>query len=191
METPTGMEMREGAKEVTGTWWLFLLTGIAWLLVSVIVLRFDITSVASVGVLLGVVLLVAGVNEFMAMAMRDMGWKWLHGLLGVLFVVGGIWAFVHPIGAFYELASILGFLLIFKGTLDIVSSVIQKELSELWWLSLIVGILELFLGFWASQQYFAPRAALILVWVGFFAIFRGIGEIVLAFELRRANKAMS
>jgi uncharacterized membrane protein HdeD (DUF308 family) len=131
------------------------------------------------------------VNEFMAMAMRDMGWKWLHGLLGVLFVVGGIWAFVHPIGAFYELASILGFLLIFKGTLDIVSSVIQKELSELWWLSLIVGILELFLGFWASQQYFAPRAALILVWVGFFAIFRGIGEIVLAFELRRANKAMS
>jgi uncharacterized membrane protein HdeD (DUF308 family) len=185
------MEMREGAKEVTGTWWLFLLTGIAWLLVSVIVLRFDITSVASVGVLLGVVLLVAGVNEFMAMAMRDMGWKWLHGLLGVLFVVGGIWAFVHPIGAFYELASILGFLLIFKGTLDIVSSVIQKELSELWWLSLIVGILEVFLGFWASQQYFAPRAALILVWVGFFAIFRGIGEIVLAFELRRANKAMS
>jgi uncharacterized membrane protein HdeD (DUF308 family) len=191
METPAGMGMREGAREVTGSWWLFLLTGIAWLLVSVIVLRFNVTSIASVGALLGVILIVAGANEFMIMALRDMGWRWLHGLLGVLFIAGGIWAFVHPIGAFYELASILGFLLILKGTLDVVGSVIQKEVSELWWLSLIVGILELLLGFWASQQMFAPRALLILTWVGFAALFRGIGEIVLAFEMRRANKALS
>jgi uncharacterized membrane protein HdeD (DUF308 family) len=185
------MEIREGAREVTGTWWLFLLTGIAWLLVSVIVLRFDITSIASVGALLGVVLIVAGANEFMAMALRDLGWKWLHGLLGVLFIVGGIWAFVHPLDAFYELAAILGFLLILKGTLDIVGSVMQRGVSEMWALGLVVGILELLLGFWASQQLFAPRAAVILVWVGFAALFRGIGEIVLAFELRRANKVMA
>jgi uncharacterized membrane protein HdeD (DUF308 family) len=191
METPAGMEMREGAREVTGSWWLFLLTGIAWLLVSVIVLRFDITSIASVGALLGVVLIVAGANEFMVMAFRDLGWKWLHGLLGVLFIIGGIWAFVHPLDAFWELASILGFLLVLKGTLDIVGSVIQKAVSELWWLSLIAGILEVLLGFWASQQMFAPRAVLILTWVGFFAIFRGIGEIVLAFEMRRANRALT
>ncbi len=191
METPAGMEMREGAREVTGSWWLFLLTGIAWLLVSVIVLRFDITSIASVGALLGVVLIVAGANEFMVMAFRDLGWKWLHGLLGVLFIIGGIWAFVHPLDAFWELASILGFLLVLKGTLDIVGSVIQKGVSELWWLSLIAGILEVLLGFWASQQMFAPRAVLILTWVGFFAIFRGIGEIVLAFEMRRANRVLT
>ena len=80
-----------------------------------------------------------------------------HGILGVIFILGGIWAFVHPIGAFYELAAILGFLLIFKGTMDIIGSVIQKEVSDLWWLGLIVGVLELLLGFWASQQYFAPR----------------------------------
>jgi uncharacterized membrane protein HdeD (DUF308 family) len=187
METQTRME----ARAASGMWWLFLITGILWLLVSLIVLRFDITSVASVGVLLGAVLIVAGVNEFMTMALRDMGWKWLHGLLGVLFIVGGIWAFVHPIGAFYELASILGFLLIFKGTLDIVGSSIQKDVNDLWWLGLIVGILELLLGFWASQQYFAPRAVLILIWVAFAALFRGIGEIVMAFELRRAGKELA
>jgi uncharacterized membrane protein HdeD (DUF308 family) len=137
------------------------------------------------------VLIVAGANEFMVMAFRDLGWKWLHGLLGVLFIIGGIWAFVHPLDAFWELASILGFLLVLKGTLDIVGSVIQKAVSELWWLSLIAGILEVLLGFWASQQMFAPRAVLILTWVGFFAIFRGIGEIVLAFEMRRANRALT
>jgi uncharacterized membrane protein HdeD (DUF308 family) len=177
-----------GARTASGMWWLFLVTGILWLLISVIVLRFNITSVASVGVLLGVILLFAGVNEFMALGLRDAGWKWMHGLLGVLFIIGGIWAFVHPIGAFYELASILGFLLVLKGTMDVVLSVIQRQVSELWWLGLIVGIFELLLGFWASQQFFAPRAILILTWVGFAAMFRGIGEIVLAFELRRAGR---
>lgn len=191
METPARMEAREVADEATGTWWLFLITGIAWLLLSVIVLRFDISSVAAVGALLGVVFIAAGANEFMVMALREMGWKWLHGILGVIFIVGGIWAFVHPIGAFYELAAILGFLLIFKGTMDIIGSVIQREVSDLWWLGLIVGVLELFLGFWASQQYFAPKATLILVWVGFYALFHGIGEIVMAFELRRVRKALT
>ena len=191
METPARMEARTAVGEASGMWWLFLITGIAWLLLSVIVLRFNITSIAAVGALLGVVFIAAGANEFMVMALRDMGWKWLHGILGVIFIIGGVWAFIHPIDAFYELAAILGFLLIFKGTLDIISSVIRKDINALWWLGLIVGILELFLGFWASQQYFAPRAALILVWVGFFALFRGIGEIVMAFELRRAHKALT
>ncbi|MFL5737151.1 MAG: HdeD family acid-resistance protein [Actinomycetota bacterium] len=185
------MEVRErAAREMTASWWLFLITGVAWLIIAVVVLRFDLTSIASVGALLGVILLIAGVNEFMALGLRDVAWKWLHAALGVLFVIGGIWAFIHPIGAFYELASILGFLLILKGSMDLIGSVMQREVSELWWLGVITGGLEILLGFWASQQFFAPRAILILVWVGFFAIFRGVGEIVLAFEMRHAHKEL-
>ena len=50
-----------------------------------------------------------------------------------------------------------------------------------------VGILEILLGFWAAQQYLPLRGALLLIWVGLFAVFRGISEIVTAFELRRAQ----
>jgi len=185
------MEVRErAAREVTGMWWLFLITGVAWLIIALVVLRFDMTSVASVGVLLGVILLMAGINEFMVLGLRDVAWKWFHGVLAALFAIGGIWAFIHPIGAFYELASILGFLLVLKGAMDLVGSVAQREVSELWWLGVVTGGLEILLGFWASQQFFAPRAILILVWVGFFAIFRGVSEIVLAFEARHAHKEL-
>jgi uncharacterized membrane protein HdeD (DUF308 family) len=59
--------------------------------------------------------------------------------------------------------------------------------GPLWGLGMTVGILEILLGFWASQQLYAPRAALILVWVGFMALFRGIGQLVFAFELRRGE----
>ena len=44
-----------------------------------------------------------------------------------------------------------------------------------------VGVL---LGFWASQQFLSVKGALLLVWVGLFALFRGISEIVIAFEVR-------
>jgi uncharacterized membrane protein HdeD (DUF308 family) len=178
---------RVAMKTATGMWWVFLITGILWFLVSLIVLRFNITSIAAVGALLGVVFLMAGVNEFIIVGSVS-GWKWLHVLLGIIFVAGGIWAFVHPIGAFYELAALLGFLLLFKGSFDIITAVMTKDANDLWWLGLTAGILELLLAFWASQQFFAPRAALILLWVGFMAMFRGIGEIVLAFQLHKAGK---
>ena len=44
-------------------WWIFLLGGIAWLLISWVVLRMNATSIVAVGVLLGVVFLFAGINE--------------------------------------------------------------------------------------------------------------------------------
>jgi uncharacterized membrane protein HdeD (DUF308 family) len=164
--------------------------GVAWLLVSLIVLRFDITSIAAVGALLGVILIMAGANEFARMAAQPR-WKWLHAALGVLFIGGGIWAFIHPADAFYELAAILGFLLLLKGAFDISVAVMTKELNDPWWLGLVVGILEILLAFWASQQLFAPRAALILLWVGFAAMFRGFTGIFLAFEVRRLSRELS
>ena len=110
--------------------------------------------------------------------------------MGVLFIIGGIWSFVHPIGAFYELASVLGFLIVLKGTLDIGVAVATKDQNDIWGLGLLIGLLELALGFWASQQFFAPRAILIITWVGFAALFRGVGEIVMAFHLRGIAKAV-
>jgi hypothetical protein len=53
------MVVRQGAR----FWWVFLLTGIAWLVIAWIVLRLNETSITTVGVLLGVVFIAAGVNE--------------------------------------------------------------------------------------------------------------------------------
>ena len=85
----------------------------------------------------------------------------------------------------------LGLLLILKGAFDIIAAVMTKEVNGLWGLGLAVGIIEVLLGFWASQQYYPARAALIIIWVGLTALFRGIGEIVLAFGLRSEHKALS
>jgi uncharacterized membrane protein HdeD (DUF308 family) len=179
---------RAALARLAGPWWIFLLTGIAWLIISVMVLRFNTTSVTTVGVLMGVLFLLGAFNEFVIASVRS-SWRWAHILMIVLFAVGMIWSFANPINAFWALASILGLLLIFRGTLDIVSSVATKDVNSTWWLGLVAGILEILLGFWASQQLFPARGALLLLWVGLFALFRGLSEIVIAFEVRSRQSA--
>jgi len=75
-------------------------------------------------------------------------------------------------------------LLILQGALVLITSIESRIINSAWWLGLIAGILEISLGFWASQQLVPARAALLIIWVGVFAIFRGITEIVTAFELK-------
>ena len=43
-------DRRAGLWRLAGPWWLLLLTGIAWLIISVIVLRFRMSSITTVGV---------------------------------------------------------------------------------------------------------------------------------------------
>jgi uncharacterized membrane protein HdeD (DUF308 family) len=177
---------RAGLARLAGPWWIFLLTGIAWLILSWIALRFAPASIPTVGILLGFLFLAAMFNEFFIASVLP-GWRWLHVVMGVIFAFGAGWSFAQPYNAFWTLASILGLLLIFRGTLDIITSVSTREVNGAWWLGLAAGILEILLGFWASQQYRPVQGALLLIWIGFFALFRGISEIVIAFELRRAQ----
>jgi uncharacterized membrane protein HdeD (DUF308 family) len=183
-------ELRREAREATGLWWLMLMAGIAWLIISLVILRFDTRSVTTVGVIIGLVFLGGAANELLT-AMVVQSWRWAHVGLAVLFVVGAVWCFVSPDDAFWALASALGFLLVLKGTFDIILAAETRVVNPLWGLGLTAGILEVLLGFWASQQFYPARAALLLIWVGFAAMFRGIGEIATAVQLRQAHKELS
>ena len=163
---------------------MFLVAGIVWFLIAIVVLRLDITSVATVGLLLGAVFLSTAVQEFAIAARRWGGWGIFHIVLGVFFAGGAIWCFVAPLTPSGRSPPRLGLLLIIKGAFDISYAAMSRVINPLWWLGLLTGLLEIGLGFWASQQYVQARAALLLLWVGFYAIFRGISDLVIAFEVR-------
>jgi uncharacterized membrane protein HdeD (DUF308 family) len=188
MITEGRMIVREGARY----WWVFLLTGIAWLVIAWLVLRMDITSLAAVGVLLGVVFLVASVNEVGLGSLMSGGWKILHYVMALIFFIGGLWSLVRPVDSFFALASVLGLILIFYGTFEIARAFSSRDVNPYWWIGLITGILLLLLAFWVSGSdrvyALAQRTYLILFWVGFFALFKGITQIVNAFGIRHAGK---
>ncbi len=177
-------DVRDAAK----AWWLFLVTGCLWFIISLVVLRMNDRSITTVGVILGIVFIIGAFNEFLMMGADSTGWKVLHGILGVLFVLAGIWAFVQPEEAFWALASVLGFLLLFMGLFEIIAAVATKDFNPLWWLGLIAGILFLVLAFWTSQQLVTTKGQLLLFYVGLMAMFRGISQIVFAFGIRHVGK---
>jgi uncharacterized membrane protein HdeD (DUF308 family) len=185
-----GDELRSEAQadlwQMAGPWWVLLLAGIAWLIISVIVLRFTTTSAATIGVLLGVVFLAAMANEFFLAYVR-LHWRWAHVLMGIIFLAAAIWAFVNPVGTFWALASAVGLLLILQGGFVLITSIESRIINSAWWLGVVAGTLEIFAGFWASQQLVTVRAALLIIWVGLLALFNGINQIVLAFELKSAQ----
>ncbi len=170
-------------------WWVFLITGTLWLCLSMIMFRFDITSVKSIGVLAGIVFLTAGVFEFVMVAVvRGGWWKVLNAILGLFLVIGGIYALAHPSDAFIAIASVTGFMFLMVGIMDLI--VAFSDRTDLWWLRMISGFICIGLAFWASGE-FAKSAWLLIVWVGIFAMFRGINHFILAFQLRRLHKELA
>jgi uncharacterized membrane protein HdeD (DUF308 family) len=186
-ETPvTQIEMRAALSEATASWWLFLVAAGVWFVIALVVLRLNLASVATVGVLLGAVFLLSAIEEFFVATVQD-SWVFLRAIAGVLFVFGAVWCFVSPLGAFWSLAIVLGFLLVFKGTLDLIESIAAQGISSVWWFGMIAGVLEIGLGFWASTQVLPERALLLLLWVGLAALFRGFSDIALAFSIKAAD----
>jgi len=169
-------------------WWLLLITGIAWMLVAVILLRFNYSSVSAISILFGIVAIMAGVLEFGVMFMAQGWWKLLNGLLALVFIAAGIVAFIHPGNTFQALAAIFSFFLIFAGTFDIIISISVRREIEVWWLQLIGGIIEVVIGFWAAG-YYGRSAVLLIAWVAVIAIIRGVRDIVLAFRVREVQHA--
>jgi uncharacterized membrane protein HdeD (DUF308 family) len=186
-EPPEAGAIRAGVARLAGPWWVFLVTGIAWLIISMMILRFTTTSAVTIGLLMGIIFLVAMFNEFYIAAVRS-AWRWAHVLMGAVFLIGSIWSFISPLDAFWTLAAAVGLLLILQGALVLITSVENRAINSVWWLGVVAGIIEMAIGFWASQQAVPARAALLIVYVGFLALFRGITEMVLAFELKAAQK---
>ena len=183
----TMFEEREVVREAAGRWWIFLVTGIAWLVFSLLIFRFDMTSVTTIGILFGVLAIIAGLNEFMAIMVSTRGWQITHGILGVIFVIVGIFAFIEPGSAFAALASIIGFFFLFKGIFDITLAFATRGEFDLWWLQLVMGLLEIGLAFWVAGN-FREKAILLIVYTGLLALSKGISELFLAFKLRSLER---
>jgi uncharacterized membrane protein HdeD (DUF308 family) len=178
---------REAAETAARYWWLFIITGVCWLAVSMIIFRFDWTTVLAIGVLFGSIAVVAGVLEIAAGAASSGGWAVLHYLLGAIFLVVGVLSFFTPGGTFVALAALVSFFFVFAGAFDIVTSIATRSEVPFWWLQLVSGVLEVALGFWAAG-YWGRSVVLLVAFVGASTLFRGIAAIVFGFKLLQLHR---
>ncbi len=182
------------AREVARYWWLPLASGIVWLLIAWMVLRLNETSIATVGALIGVVFILAGLTQTGLAALMPGGWKLWHYLMAFIFFLGGLWGFIRPVDTFFALASVLGLILILYGTFEIIQAIAFRAVNPYWWTGLLSGSVLILLAFLVSGSdrvyALAQRSYLILFWVGFFSLFRGFTQIMLAFGIRHAGREL-
>ena len=190
--TPVGPvgQFFEDAASMTRFWWLLLISGAAWIVLSIVILRFDYTTVAAVAVLFGVYCLVAAVNQVMIGAVSSStGWRVAHLLLAALLVAVGVVSLMNLDATFVTLAAIISFYFIFRGCFDIAIAFAGSSVPG-WWVLLICGLIELGLGFWAAGSWNVSVVVLV-AWVAAGALVQGIGEIALAFQIHQGRRGLS
>jgi uncharacterized membrane protein HdeD (DUF308 family) len=180
----TAIEIDNRREPIVGRWWwVLLVTGILWILIGLFVLQAHYDSAVLIGLMVAIWLLFAAVAEFVEAGIVE-SWRWLHVAIGVLFIIGGIAALLSPFQTFTVLAALIGIFLVLKGTFDFVLALLIRHEADLWWMTLILGVLEIVIGIWAVG-YPGRSAALLIVWIGIGAIIRGIAQIVTSFHIRR------
>ncbi len=177
-------------ERIASYWWIELLVGVLWVVIAVVVLKFNNASVTTVGILTGIMFLVFAAEDFL-LALLDRRARWLWAIFGVLLTAGGIVALIHPRSTFAGFADILGFVFLVIGIQWMVQAFAERPINDLWWLTLISGILMTGLAFWVSGQFFLTRAYTLLVFAGIWAMTNGVIAIVRAFQIREVGRSLS
>jgi uncharacterized membrane protein HdeD (DUF308 family) len=179
--------MLQLTEQLSKWWWVWLVAGILWILASLIILQFKSASLVTVGVIFGVLFLVAGIQEFFIASVAP-SWKWLYIVLGIFLVLAGMFALVNPVHTFIAIADMLGFLFVLVGVFWTIEAFAIRSDYDLWFLSLIAGIMLIVLGFWTGGQFFATKAETLLIFAGIWALFHGINDIVRAFRIKQLGQ---
>ncbi len=181
--------LRESVREITGYWWVGLVAGISWLVISLVILQFDGASVTTVGVLVGLMFLLAGMQNVLVTSL-PVEHRWVPALFSLLFLASAVICFIDPVSTFAGLADMLGFLFLLVGMWWMVQAFLERAVNPLWWMTLISGILMTGLSFWTAGQLFATKAYTLLVIAGLWALMQGVVDIARSFEVRRVNKEL-
>lgn len=180
-------QITENIGKLSKMWWMWLVTGIIWVVLSLVILQFRESSVTTVGIIIGLMFFLAGIQNLFIGTIAE-GWKWLWILFGVVFLIAGGVALISPKDTVAAFASVLGFLFLVFGVFWMVEAFFSRENNQLWWMGLIAGILMVFLAFWTGSQYLVTRVYTLLAFAGFWALMHGIMDITKAFQFKNIGK---
>jgi uncharacterized membrane protein HdeD (DUF308 family) len=76
-------------------WWVEVLVGVLWLVIAVVVLKFNHASVITAGIFTGILFLAFAAEEFALAALAPRA-RWMWALVAALLTAAGILSLINP-----------------------------------------------------------------------------------------------
>ena len=180
---------QEAIKKLASFWWLWLVFGVIWIVVALVVLQFSESSFAIIGVMIGAMFIGAGI-QYMAISALVPKWRWVWLIVGALLIIWGVVAIFNPVSTFNACADILGFIFLLVAFIWIAQAFSERGHNDLWWLGLVSGTLMLVIAFIAAGSDVDVKANLLVLFVGLWALMSGLVDVVRAFQLHHVGEKL-
>jgi uncharacterized membrane protein HdeD (DUF308 family) len=122
-------------------------------------------------------------NQIIETAKNAVKHWYLSLILGILFILVGIWVFRTPVESYIALSVIFSVTCFVSGIFETIYSVANRKELHNWGWILAVGIIDLLLGFWLISSPLVSMALLPL-FAGFMLIFLSMTAMGFAFDLK-------
>jgi uncharacterized membrane protein HdeD (DUF308 family) len=185
MGASAGAGVRDPYRQAANLWWLWLIAGIFWIVVALVVLQFDGASVTGVGDMIGCMFLLAGLQNLFLGALVGGVTQWILWIFGLLFLAAGVVLLMSPEETVAGVADVLGFIFLVVGVSWLLEALAERDTNELWWFGLIAGVAIIILAFWTGGQFLIEKQYILLVFTGILSLFHGVGDLIKAFEIRK------
>ena len=121
-------------------------------------------------------------------SVKDTQW-WILVLRGIFAILFGVAMLLWPGITLLTAAVIFALFILVSGVVDIISSIMQIRKNSTWWLTMLLGIVQVAAGAYIAQRPGVTLAVLVLV-IGFVLIVRGLFEFIVAFDFHGSMRAL-
>jgi uncharacterized membrane protein HdeD (DUF308 family) len=172
---------RADAEEASRNWWIFLVAGLTSFVFGALILSVD-WSVNSLATFVGILFFLQGAWLAVTPPLDGSG-RWSNVGAGVIAAAAGIALVAWPDKGLRTVGIFIGIFVLALGTMHIVGAISNRHVPN-WWLMLVLGLVELPIGIWATRRP-GQTVALLVTLTGAWAVVSGIYQILTAFELRK------
>lgn len=180
---PTNSEMRQQLRSSAG-WGIAI--GVVLLILGLIAIARPLYATIASTIVFGWLFIVAGIAQVIY-AFRSYGngqlvWK---VLLGILYLISGIYIVSSPMSGAMVLTLVLGLTIFAQGIIQVILA-FQLRPDSSWLIGLISGIVGIILGIFIWSRFPYSADWLIGLWVGIHFLFTGAWVLVLSSTVRIA-----
>ena len=114
---------------------------------------------------------------------------WMHLLIGILFIIMGIWVISTPIASYLSLSIFFSVLMFVSGLFELIFAISNAKNIEGWGWYLTAAIIDFVIGV-ILISYPGITAAILPFFVAFWVMFKGFSAIGVALEMRHYKAGM-